>query len=103
VLIGLMGAGKSAIGRRLAVTQADGTVNLLDDGLAALRPAFATSGRFEVQGCDIFLGFRDGLLSDYTAVFEIAGMLQQLGALPPRGDRNGGAYLLSLREGAPAR
>lgn len=69
----------------------------------ALRPAFATSGRFEVQGCDIFLAFRDGLLSDYTAVFEIAGMLQQLGALPPRGDRNGGAYLLSLREGATAR
>jgi len=62
----------------------------------ALRPTFATSGRFEVQGCDIFLGFRDGLLSDYTAVFEITGMLQQLGALPPRGDRNGGAYLLSL-------
>lgn len=56
----------------------------------------AAGRRFEVQGCDIFLGFRDGLLSRYTAAFEIAGMLQQLGALPPRGDRNGGAYLLSL-------
>jgi hypothetical protein len=62
----------------------------------ALGTALATDRRFEVQGCDIFLGFRDGLLSRYTAAFEIAGMLQQLGALPPRGDRNGGAYLLSL-------
>lgn len=63
--------------------------------------ALATGRRFEVQGCDIFLGFRDGLLSRYTASFEIAGMLQQLGALPPRGDLKGGAYLLSL-PGTPA-
>lgn len=34
--------------------------------------------------------------STYTAAFGIVGMLQQLGALPPRGDRNGDAYLLSL-------
>jgi hypothetical protein len=57
-----------------------------------------SSGRIR---CDIFLGFRDGLLSCYTASFEIAGMLRQLGALPPRGDRKGGAYLLSL-PGTPA-
>ena len=54
--------------------------------------------RFDVQGCDIFLGFRDGLLAHYTAAFEIVDMLRQLGALPPRGDRKGGAYLLSLLE-----
>jgi hypothetical protein len=53
---------------------------------------------FDVQGCDIFLGFRDGLLAHYTAAFEIVDMLRQLGALPPRGDRKGGAYLLSLLE-----
>ncbi|MFY9926700.1 MAG: nuclear transport factor 2 family protein [Streptosporangiaceae bacterium] len=60
---------------------------------------------FDVQGCDIFLGFRDGLLAHYTAAFEIVDMLRQLGALPPRGDRKGGAYLLSLlepRENEPA-
>jgi len=51
---------------------------------------------FEAHGCDIFLGFTDGLLSHYTAAYEIAGMLRQLGALPPRDGRNGGAYLLSL-------
>ncbi len=65
-------------------------------------PALGPDRRFEVQGCDIFLGFRDGLLSHYTAAFEIADMLRQLGALPPRGDLKGGAYLLSLREGTPA-
>jgi steroid delta-isomerase-like uncharacterized protein len=69
---------------------------------AALGPVFGTARRFEVQGCDIFLGFRDGLLSRYTAAFEIADMLRQLGALPPRGDLKGGAYLLSLRQGTPA-
>ena len=52
--------------------------------------------RYEAHGCDIFLGFTDGLLSHYTATYEIAGMLRQLGALPPRGDLLGGAYLLSL-------
>jgi steroid delta-isomerase-like uncharacterized protein len=68
----------------------------------ALGAAVTTGQRFEVQGCDIFLGFRDGLLSHYTAAFEIADMLRQLGALPPRGDLKGGAYLLSLRQGAPS-
>ena len=63
---------------------------------AALHTQLGTQRRFDVQGCDIFLGFRDGLLAHYTASFEIAGMLEQLGALPPRGDRKGGAYLLSL-------
>jgi ketosteroid isomerase-like protein len=61
-------------------------------------PAALGAGRFDVQGCDIFLGFADGLLTHYTAAFEIVDMLRQLGALPPRGDRKGGAYLLSLLE-----
>jgi len=47
-------------------------------------------------GCDIFLGFRDGLLSDYMAQYEIADMMRQFDMLPPRGARVGGAYLLSL-------
>ena len=59
-------------------------------------PRLATDATFEATGCDIFLGFTGGLLSHYTAAFEIAGMLRQLGALPPREGRNGGAYLLSL-------
>jgi len=79
----------------------------LDDGRALVLfrqrgagpPALGQDRRFEVQGCDIFLGFRDGLLSRYTAAFEITDMLRQLGALPPRGDMKGGAYLLSLLGG----
>ncbi|MEQ9661429.1 MAG: nuclear transport factor 2 family protein [Parasphingopyxis sp.] len=47
-------------------------------------------------GCDIFLGFRDGLLSDYMAQYEIADMMRQFEMLPPRNGRVGGAYLLSL-------
>jgi hypothetical protein len=70
---------------------------------AALAPAQAPNvPGFDVQGCDIFLGFRDGLLSHYTAAFEIVDMLRQIGALPPRGDRKGGAYLLSLLNHEPA-
>jgi hypothetical protein len=57
--------------------------------------------RFEVTGCDIFLGFTDGLLAHYTAAFEIVDMLRQLGTLPPRGDLKGGAYLLKLRDPSP--
>lgn len=53
-------------------------------------------GRFETYGCDIFLGFREGLLSRYLAQYEITEMMRQYGALPPREDRVGGSYLLSL-------
>ncbi|HKX88818.1 MAG TPA: nuclear transport factor 2 family protein [Sphingopyxis sp.] len=53
-------------------------------------------------GCDIFLGFRDGLLSDYMAQYEIAEMMRQFDMLPPRGGRIGGAYLLSLMGPRPA-
>lgn len=54
------------------------------------------SGRFDTHGCDIFLGFTDGLLSQYKAAYDIARMLEQMEALPPRGNKLGGAYLLSL-------
>ncbi len=60
-------------------------------------PARYGEGRFETYGCDIFLGFRDGLLSRYLAQYEITEMMRQYGALPPRGDLIGGSYLLSLR------
>ena len=75
-------------------------------GLPTARPgplgADGGRRRFEVQGCDIFLGFSDGLLSDYTAAYEIGEMLRQLGALPPRGSMKGGSYLLSLAAQRPA-
>lgn len=58
--------------------------------------ALGSDATFRVQGCDVFLGFTDGLLSRYTAAFEIVDMLRQLGALPPREGRRGGAYLLDL-------
>lgn len=51
---------------------------------------------FDTHGCDIFLEFRDGKLAEYKAAYEITDMLRQLGALPDRGDRLGGAYLMSL-------
>lgn len=51
---------------------------------------------FSTYGCDIFLEFTDGLLSSYLAQYEITEMMRQLGALPPRGNRIGGAYLLAL-------
>ena len=70
---------------------------------AALGAEPSAERRFEVSGCDIFLGFTDGLLSHYTAAFEIVDMLRQLGALPPRGDRKGGAYLLDLHRTQEAR
>jgi SnoaL-like domain len=53
-------------------------------------------GRFDSHGCDIFLEFRGGLLSRYLAAYDIARMLEQMQALPPREGRLGGAYLLSL-------
>ena len=59
-------------------------------------PSFNTDKTSITYGCDIFLGFRNGLLSDYMAQYEITDMLRQLGVLPPRNGRSGGAYLLSL-------
>jgi hypothetical protein len=59
-------------------------------------PARFGARRFQTYGCDIFMGFRDGLLSRYLAQYEITEMMRQYGALPPRGDLIGGSYLLSL-------
>jgi hypothetical protein len=81
---------------QLFTAPADGRALVLFRQQGAAPAALGTRKRFDVRGCDIFLGFTGGLLSHYTASFEIAGMLRQLGALPPRGDRTGGAYLLWL-------
>lgn len=56
-------------------------------------------GRFSTFGMDVWLGFRDGLLSRYLAQYEITEMMRQYGALPPREGRRGGAYLLSILGG----
>lgn len=64
-------------------------------------PASGKSTKATTYGCDIFLGFRDGLLSDYMAQYEIAEMMRQFDMLPPRGARVGGAYLLSLLGAKP--
>ena len=59
-------------------------------------PRIAPDKRFAFEGCDIFLGFRQGKLAHYQAAYDITGMMRQLEMLPPRGDRIGGAYFLSL-------
>lgn len=63
---------------------------------ASAPPASGRDTKATTYGCDIFLGFRDGLLSDYMAQYEIAEMMRQFDMLPPRNGRIGGAYLLSL-------
>jgi steroid delta-isomerase-like uncharacterized protein len=62
-------------------------------------PRVAPDRRFECEGCDIFLAFRDGKLAHYQAAYDITDMMRQLGLLPPRKDRIGGAYLLGLMKG----
>jgi steroid delta-isomerase-like uncharacterized protein len=64
-------------------------------GPARLHP----EATFDSHGCDIFLAFDSDRLSSYLASYDIVPMLTQLGGLPPRGDRLGGAYLLSLARG----
>ena len=61
----------------------------------------APDQRFDTYGCDIFLEFRDGLLSRYLAQYEITDMMRQLGALPPRQGEVGGTYLLKLLRADP--
>jgi steroid delta-isomerase-like uncharacterized protein len=73
-------------GRALVLFRQEG------DGPANLAPG----RRFSTTGCDIFLEFTDGHLSRYLARYEITEMMRQLGALPPRNGKIGGAYLLSL-------
>lgn len=57
---------------------------------------FPAGSKFDTHGCDIFLEFKEGKLSHYLASYDIVEMMRQLGALPDRGDKIGGAYLLSL-------
>ena len=52
--------------------------------------------RFDAHGCDIFLRFDDGRLAHYLSSYDITDMMRQLGMLPPREGRVGGAYHLSL-------
>jgi len=61
-------------------------------GSAGLNPDRA----FDAHGCDIFLEFRGNKLAHYLSSYDIVPMLEQLGGLPPRGGRLGGAYLMSL-------
>ncbi|MFC3712936.1 nuclear transport factor 2 family protein [Sphingoaurantiacus capsulatus] len=74
----------------------DGRALYLFEQTAAAPPASGLDTTATTYGCDIFLGFRDGLLADYMAQYEIAEMMRQFGMLPPRKGRIGGAYLLSL-------
>jgi predicted ester cyclase len=57
----------------------------------------ASEREFSTYGCDIFLEFADGRLKRYLAQYEISEMMRQLGMLPAREGRIGGAYLMSLR------
>jgi predicted ester cyclase len=59
-------------------------------------PGLGVEGRFRSPGCDIFLEFRDGKLAHYLGAYDIVGMLEQMGALPPRGARTGSGYVMSL-------
>lgn len=58
--------------------------------------SLAPDRKFDTHGCDIFLEFKEGKLSRYLASYDIVDMMRQLGALPERGNKVGGAYLLSL-------
>jgi steroid delta-isomerase-like uncharacterized protein len=56
---------------------------------------------FDSHGCDIFLEFRDGKLAHYLSSYDIVPMLEQIGGLPPRAGKLGGAYLMSLAGRGP--
>jgi len=64
-------------------------------------PGVASDKRYDFEGCDIFLEFRDGKLAHYQAAYDITHMMRQLEMLPQRGNRIGGAYFLALLD--PAR
>ncbi|AIJ24650.1 MULTISPECIES: nuclear transport factor 2 family protein [Amycolatopsis methanolica group] len=81
---------------QLFTAPADGRALVLFRQEGSGPPQLDPGKRFSTHGCDIFLGFTDGLLSRYLAQYEITDMMRQLGALPPREGKVGGAYLLSL-------
>jgi hypothetical protein len=56
---------------------------------------------FDSHGCDVFLEFHGDKLAHYLSSYDIVPMLEQLGGLPPRGGRRGGAYLMSLTKPSP--
>lgn len=56
-------------------------------------------GHYDTHGCDIFLSFRNGRLKHYLGSYEISEMMRQIGMLPPREGRIGGAYFMSLLGG----
>jgi steroid delta-isomerase-like uncharacterized protein len=50
-------------------------------------PGFAPTGkRFELDGVDL-LELKDGLVHRYVGLFDVRGVAQQVGALPPPGSR----------------
>lgn len=57
----------------------------------------APEATFDFEGCDVLRQFRGGRLSHYQAGYEIVEMCRQLGLIPPRGDKLGAAYLMSLK------
>jgi steroid delta-isomerase-like uncharacterized protein len=66
-------------------------------------PQLAPDASFETYGCDIFLQFRQGRLSHYLGCYELTDMMRQVDMLPPRGNKIGGAYLMSLLRGGDQR
>jgi steroid delta-isomerase-like uncharacterized protein len=59
-------------------------------------PRVPTGRRFDTHGCDVFLRFDDERLAHYLSSYDITEMMRQLGMLPPREGRVGGAYHMSL-------
>jgi hypothetical protein len=59
-------------------------------------PALGDRPGFDSHGCDVFLAFTGDRLAHYLASYDIVPMLGQMGLLPDRAGRRGGAYLLSL-------
>ena len=59
---------------------------------------FPQENKFRTHGCDIFLEFKDGKLSNYLACYEINEMMRQMNMLPPRNGKIGGAYLFALQK-----
>ena len=87
---------------QLFTAPADGRALVLFRQRGSGPPQLAGEARFETYGCDIFLEFRDGRLVHYLAQYEITDMMRQLGALPPRNGKVGGAYLMSLLRSSPS-
>jgi ketosteroid isomerase-like protein len=81
---------------------ADGRALFLFRQTCSAPARLGTDKTANTYGCDILLAFRDGKLSRYLAQYDLVQIMSQFDVLPPRGDRVGGAYLLSLL-GATAR